>query len=219
MTTAYVPTRIPIGYRYSRWQKVNDSLVLTFKERTSADTFRFEVSKLAPAAPCDGGGAFHRIIQTDGNKIYYGGDKGYWKAWRCVVFPRRQRCTTPSRPSPTANSRTSPSHRSPLPASASPSPRRKARRSGPSPLGTWSRLVLWAADEAEAIFVGVARSEEVQSVDHVVVAAHNGSIDPRPLNYVKLPGSVQEVADPPSATKGKSLSKSNRIANEPPGMW
>jgi hypothetical protein len=33
----------------------------------------------------------------------------------------------------------------------------------------------------------------VQSVDHVVVAAHNGSIDPRPLNYVKLEGSNQET--------------------------
>ena len=84
----YAPTRVPSGYRYSRWQKVNDSLVLTFKERTSTDSFRFEVSKLAPTAPCDGGGAFHRIIQTDGNKIYYGGDKGYWKAWRCVVSPK-----------------------------------------------------------------------------------------------------------------------------------
>src|SRR6476619_6441330 len=80
----YAPTRVPLGYRYFRWQKVNDSLVLTFKERTSTDSFRFEVSKLAPAAPCDGGGAFHRIIQTNGNKIYYGGDKGYWKAWRGV---------------------------------------------------------------------------------------------------------------------------------------
>ena len=85
---AYVPTRVPTGYRYSRWQRIDDSLVLTFKERTSTDTFRFEVSKLAPAAPCDGGGAFHRIIQTDGNKIYDGGDKGYWKAWRCVVSPK-----------------------------------------------------------------------------------------------------------------------------------
>ena len=83
----YAPTRVPSGYRYSRWQKVNDSLVLTFKERTSTDSLRFEVSKLAPAAPCDGGGAFHRIIQTDDNKIYYDGDKGYWKAWRCVVSP------------------------------------------------------------------------------------------------------------------------------------
>ena len=33
----------------------------------------------------------------------------------------------------------------------------------------------------------------MQSVDHVVVAAHNGSIDPRPLNYVKLEGSYEET--------------------------
>ena len=86
----YAPTRVPLGYRYFRWQKVNDGLVLTFKERTSTDSFRFEASRLAPAAPCDGGGAFHRIIQTDGNKVFYGGDKGYWKAWRCVVSPKTQ---------------------------------------------------------------------------------------------------------------------------------
>ena len=59
----YAPTRIPSGFRYSRWQKVNDSLVLTFKERTSTDSFRFEASRLAPAAPCDGGGAFR--LDTD----------------------------------------------------------------------------------------------------------------------------------------------------------
>jgi hypothetical protein len=61
------------------------------------------------------------------------------------------------------------------------------------PCGIWSRLVLWAADEAEAIFVDVPRGEKVQSVDHVVVAAHNGSIDPRPLYYVQLEGSNQET--------------------------
>jgi hypothetical protein len=60
------------------------------------------------------------------------------------------------------------------------------------PCGIWSRRVLWAADEAEAVFVDVPRGEKVQSVDHVVVAAHNGSIDPRPLNYVELEGSFQE---------------------------
>ena len=82
--------------------------------------------------------------------------------------------------------------------------------------------VLWAADEAEAVFVDaagtIARSEKVQSVDHVVVAAHNGSIDPRPLNYVELEGSYQELPPAPSGTKAASLPV-NRIANEPPGMW
>jgi hypothetical protein len=81
----YVPTRLPLRYRYARWQQRDGKLVLTFKERTSSDSFRFEVSKLAP---CDGGGAFNRILQVDGNKVYYGGDKGDWIAWRCVVSPK-----------------------------------------------------------------------------------------------------------------------------------
>ena len=85
---AYAPTRLPMRYQYARWQQRDGKLVLTFKERTSADSFRFEVSKLAPGAPCGGGGAFNRILQVDGNKVYYGGEKGYWIAWRCVVSPK-----------------------------------------------------------------------------------------------------------------------------------
>lgn len=85
---AYLPTRLPLRYQYLRWQQLDGKLVLTFKERTNADSFRFEVSKLEPGAPCDGGGAFHKILQMDGNKVYYGGDKGYWIAWRCVVSPK-----------------------------------------------------------------------------------------------------------------------------------
>jgi hypothetical protein len=84
----YLPTRLPMRYQYVRWQQLDGKLVLTFKERTSADSFRFEVSKLQPGAACDGGGAFTRILQMDGNKVYYGGDKGYWIAWRCVVSPK-----------------------------------------------------------------------------------------------------------------------------------
>ena len=68
--------------------------------------------------------------------------------------------------------------------------------------------------------MAVPRGEKVQSVVHVVVAAHNGSIDPRPLDYLELPGSGQKfpavfVGDDGS---GKLLPV-NRIANEPPGMW
>ena len=51
----------------------------------------------------------------------------------------------------------------------------------------------------------VARSEKVQFVDHVVVAAHNGSIDPRPLDYVELEGSFQE-------TPARSVVDENEVA-------
>ena len=87
----YVPTRLPLRYAYQRWQQVDGKLVLTFKERTSRDSFRFEVALLPAGEHCDGGGAFHRTLQMDGNKIYYGAERGEWKAWRCVVSPATKR--------------------------------------------------------------------------------------------------------------------------------
>src|SRR5262245_33440855 len=55
----------------------------------------------------------------------------------------------------------------------------------------------WAADEAEAILVNaagaVAGGEEVQPVDHVVVAAYEGLIDPCPLQNRQLPGSFHDI--------------------------
>src|SRR6185437_15206331 len=52
------------------------------------------------------------------------------------------------------------------------------------------------ADEAEAVLVdatgAVAGREEVQLVDHMVVAAHEGLIDPCPLQDRQFEGSFQE---------------------------
>ena len=87
----YVPTRLPMRYAYQRWQRVDGKLVLTFKERTSRDSFRFEASLLPDGEHCDGGGAFHKTLQMDGNKVYYGSERGDWKAWRCVVSPKTKR--------------------------------------------------------------------------------------------------------------------------------
>ena len=87
---AYLPTRLPLGYRYERWQRPTGSsslLVVTFKHKHSADRFTFQVERLAKGAACDGGGAFNRILQMDGNKVYYGGSGGEWIAWRCVTSP------------------------------------------------------------------------------------------------------------------------------------
>src|SRR5215472_17398590 len=59
-----------------------------------------------------------------------------------------------------------------------------------------ARCCSWAADEAEAVLVdaagAVAGGEEVQLVDHVVVAACEGLIDPCPLQDRQFPGSFQE---------------------------
>src|SRR5207247_1636916 len=48
-----------------------------------------------------------------------------------------------------------------------------------------AQLCLWTADKAEAVFVGaagaVARSEEMQFIDHVVMTTYERPINPGPL--------------------------------------
>lgn len=85
---AYLPTRVPLGYRYERWQRSDGKLVVTFKHKSSADRFRFEVERLPQGMECDLQGSFLRTLQLDGNKVYYRGEKGEWIAWRCVTSPR-----------------------------------------------------------------------------------------------------------------------------------
>jgi hypothetical protein len=89
--TAYLPTRLPFGYAYERWQRVDGKLVVTFKQRRGNDRFTFQVERLAKGTACDLDGAFHRTLQMDGNKVYYGGWGGEWIAWRCVTSPRTKR--------------------------------------------------------------------------------------------------------------------------------
>ena len=85
---SYLPTRLPLGYRYERWQLPNGKLVVTFKHKHSADRFTFQVERLPQGMQCDLQGSFHRILQMDGNKVYYGGWGGEWIAWRCVTSPK-----------------------------------------------------------------------------------------------------------------------------------
>ena len=85
---AYLPTRLPLGYRYERWQLPSGGLVVTFKHRQGADRFSFQVRRLPSGTQCDMGGAFHKTLQMDGNKVYYGGVAGEWIAWRCVTSPK-----------------------------------------------------------------------------------------------------------------------------------
>src|SRR6266480_6512339 len=62
-----------------------------------------------------------------------------------------------------------------------------------------------AGDEAEAVLVeaagAVAGGEEVQFVDHMVVAAYEGLIDPCPLQDRQFEGSFQEPPALPVVNK------------------
>jgi hypothetical protein len=89
--TAYLPTRLPLGYRYERWQFANGKLDVRFKHKHGADRFTFRVERLPQRMGCDLQGSAHRTLQMDGNKVYYGGDSGEWVAWRCVTSPKTKR--------------------------------------------------------------------------------------------------------------------------------
>jgi hypothetical protein len=88
---AYLPTRLPFGYAYERWRFDDGKLVVTFKHKRSSDRFTFQVRRLPPGMECDLQGSFHRTLQLDGNKVFYGGENGEWIAWRCVTAPKTHR--------------------------------------------------------------------------------------------------------------------------------
>jgi hypothetical protein len=83
----YLPTRLPFGYRYERWQRLNGHLAVAFRQKNGSDAFNFQVERLPDGTACDLGGAFHKTLQMDGNKVYYRGEAGEWIAWRCVTSP------------------------------------------------------------------------------------------------------------------------------------
>ena len=86
--SAYLPTRLPFGYTYERWQRLNGHLAVVFRQKRGNDRFNFQVERLPKGTACDLGGAFHKTLQMDGNKVYYGGWDGEWIAWRCLTSPR-----------------------------------------------------------------------------------------------------------------------------------
>jgi hypothetical protein len=88
---AYLPTRLPFGYAYERWRFDDGKLVVTFKHKRSSDRFTFQVRRLPQGMECDLQGSFHRTLQMDGNKVFYGGENGEWIAWRCVASPKTHR--------------------------------------------------------------------------------------------------------------------------------
>ena len=65
--------------------------------------------------------------------------------------------------------------------------------------------LLWLADKAEAVFLDAARavprSQEVQLVHHVVVATHEGTIDPGCLEDRQFERSFQEPSADPVVDK------------------
>ena len=123
---SYLPTRLPFGYRYERWQLPSGKLVVTFKHKNSADRFTFQVERLPQGMECDLQGSFLRTLQMDGNKVYYSARRASGSPGAASPHRRRTRDTC------SASTRaglypTLPSRASPHPASASPACRARER--------------------------------------------------------------------------------------------
>lgn len=79
---AYVPARVPIGFRYYRWSFTPKPAALRIQLRNTAG---WEiVFSASPGAACTGAGK-EKSFQLDGNKVYWSHTATEQRAWRCVV--------------------------------------------------------------------------------------------------------------------------------------
>ena len=79
---AYVPARVPIGFRYYRWSFTPKPPALRVVFRNKAG--RQIVFSASPGAGCSGAGK-EKSFQLDGNKVYWSHTATEQQAWRCVV--------------------------------------------------------------------------------------------------------------------------------------
>ena len=79
---AYVPARVPIGFRYYRWSFTPKPPALRIVFRNKAG---WEIGfSASPGAACSGAGK-EKSFQLDGNKVYWSHTATQQRAWRCVV--------------------------------------------------------------------------------------------------------------------------------------
>jgi hypothetical protein len=84
-TLAYVPTRVPFGYRYVRyrWDAARRVLTITLADRRfpvdGRHSIEFTVTRFQGTLAGCGGGR-EKTLQMGGNKVYWDGTL----AWRCV---------------------------------------------------------------------------------------------------------------------------------------
>ena len=79
---AYVPARVPIGFRYYRWSFTPKppALRIVFRNKAGWEI----VFSATPGAACAGTGK-EKSFQLDGNKVYWSHTATEQQAWRCVV--------------------------------------------------------------------------------------------------------------------------------------
>jgi len=79
---AYVPARVPLGFRYYRWSFTPKPAALRIAFRNKAG---WEISFVASAQAACAGAGKEKSFQLDGNKVYWSQTAVAQQAWRCVV--------------------------------------------------------------------------------------------------------------------------------------
>lgn len=79
-TLAYVPTRIPIGFRYRRWSYEQGAVRIWFRNKTG-----WEIVFVAVANRGDCRAGREKTFQLAGNKIFWAQTANEQQAWRCLV--------------------------------------------------------------------------------------------------------------------------------------
>ena len=79
---AYVPARVPLGFRYYRWTFTSKPAALRIAFRNKAG---WEISFVASAQAACAGAGKEKSFQLDGNKVYWSHTAAEQQAWRCVV--------------------------------------------------------------------------------------------------------------------------------------
>jgi len=77
---AYAPTRLPLGFRYTRWQRTPQTVQIAFDNKAG-----WEITFVA----LRGSGSCRAGLETsyfiDGNRVYWSHTGAEQQAWRCVT--------------------------------------------------------------------------------------------------------------------------------------
>lgn len=78
----YVPTRVPVGYRYAKWHGSPHGLDIYFARNGGPPSLGFHALASGPAGTCQQGGA--PMYRFGSVRVSYENDRYSEQYWRCV---------------------------------------------------------------------------------------------------------------------------------------
>jgi hypothetical protein len=78
----YVPTQVPSGYRYAKWNGARDGVDIYFAQHDRRPTLGFHALAAGPAGTCTAGGT--QIYRFGSVRVSFERDRYSDQYWRCV---------------------------------------------------------------------------------------------------------------------------------------